>query len=197
MGGIINVITKDPALVPRFSADVFGTTWNEWNADIGMRMGKGRVRELLGVNLFRYNDPRDINNDGFTDVALQERVSIFNKFNLQRPAHRRASLAARYVHEDRRGGQLQWTDADKGSDRIYGESINTERWEPIASTNCRRTNGCSRSSPSMAMSRILVRQGVIPRTAARFLLAGPLGARIRSAAWSARGYCLSFHLLRR
>ncbi len=131
MGGIINVITKDPALAPRFSADVFGTTWNEWNADIGMRMGKGRVRDLLGVNLFRYNDPRDINNDGFTDVTLQERVSIFNKFDLQRPAHRRASLAARYVHEDRWGGQLQWTDADKGSDRIYGESINTERWELI------------------------------------------------------------------
>jgi outer membrane receptor for ferrienterochelin and colicins len=125
------VITKDPALAPRFSADVFGTTWNEWNADIGMRMGKGRVRDLLGVNLFRYNDPRDINNDGFTDVTLQERVSIFNKLDLQRPAHRRASLAARYVHEDRWGGQMQWTDADKGSDRIYGESVNTERWELI------------------------------------------------------------------
>lgn len=131
MGGIINVITKDPVLAPRFSADVFGTAWNEWNADLGMRFGTGRLRDLLGVNLFRYNDPRDINNDGFTDVTLQERISIFNKVDLQRKEHRLASLAARYVTEDRWGGQLQWTDADKGSDRIYGESINTGRWELI------------------------------------------------------------------
>lgn len=131
MGGIINVITKDPALAPRISADIFGTTWNEWNADLGMRLGKGRVRDLLGVNLFRYNDPRDINDDGFTDVTLQERVSIFNKFDLRRKERRLASLAGRYVTEDRWGGQLHWTDADKGSDRIYGESINTERWELI------------------------------------------------------------------
>jgi outer membrane receptor for ferrienterochelin and colicins len=131
MGGIINVITKDPALAPKVSADIFSTTWNEWNADLGMRLGKGRTRDILGVNLFRYNDPRDINDDGFTDVTLQERVSLFNKFDLQRAEHRLASLAARYVIEDRWGGQLQWTDADKGSDRIYGESINTERWELI------------------------------------------------------------------
>lgn len=131
MGGIINVITKDPALAPAISADIFGTTWNEWNADLGVRLGKGRTRDLLGVNLFRYNDPRDINRDGFTDVTLQERVSLFNKIDLQRKEHRLASLAARYVTEDRWGGQMQWTDADKGSDHVYGESINTERWELI------------------------------------------------------------------
>lgn len=131
MGGIINVITKDPVLAPELSADIFGTTWSEWNADLGIRLGKGRTRDLLGVNLFRYNDPRDINADGFTDVALQERVSLFNKFDLQRRDRRVAALAARYVTEDRWGGQMQWTDADKGGDRIYGESIRTERWELI------------------------------------------------------------------
>ncbi|MBK7752534.1 MAG: TonB-dependent receptor [Flavobacteriales bacterium] len=131
MGGIINVITKDPVLAPRFSADLFGTTWNEWNGDLGLGMGKGRARDLLGVNIFRYNDPRDRNADGFTDVTLQERISIFNKFDLQRADHRLASLAARYVTEDRWGGQMEWTEADKGSDKIYGESIHTERWELI------------------------------------------------------------------
>ncbi|MBL0044640.1 MAG: TonB-dependent receptor plug domain-containing protein [Flavobacteriales bacterium] len=153
MGGIINVITKDPVLAPRFSADVFGTTWNEWNADLGMRLGKGRARDLLGVNLFRYNDPRDINNDGFTDVTLQERVSVFNKFDLQRPQHRLASLAARYVTEDRWGGQLQWTDADKGSDRVYGESINTVRYELIGQYQLPLRERASRSSLSTATSR--------------------------------------------
>ena len=131
MGGIINVITKDPVLAPELSADIFGTTWSEWNADLGIRLGKGRTRDLLGVNLFRYNDPRDINADGFTDVTLQERVSLFNKFDLQRRDRRAAGLAARYVTEDRWGGQMQWTDADKGGDRVYGESISTERWELI------------------------------------------------------------------
>ncbi|HEY0977590.1 MAG TPA: TonB-dependent receptor [Flavobacteriales bacterium] len=131
MGGLINVITKDPALAPQASVDLMTTSWLEHNADIGLRLGQGRVNDLVGINVFDYSDPRDRNADGFTDVTLQRRVSVFNTIRLQRPQHRLASLAARYVHEDRWGGQLDWTSAHAGSDSIYGESINTKRWELI------------------------------------------------------------------
>jgi outer membrane receptor for ferrienterochelin and colicins len=33
------------------------------------------------------------------------------------------------VNENRWGGQMNWTEADRGGDQIYGESILTERWE--------------------------------------------------------------------
>jgi len=131
MGGIINVITKDPVLAPSASADVMGTTWGELNADVGVRLGREKVNDLLGVNVFNYGSPRDGNNDGFTDVTLQQRISVFNKLALRRPERRVASMAARYVHEDRWGGQMDWTPAFAGGDSIYGETIRTDRWEAI------------------------------------------------------------------
>ncbi len=131
MGGIINVITKDPVLAPLVAADVMGSSWGELNADVGVRIGKKKVNDLLGVNLFHYGSPRDENHDGFTDVTLQERVSVFNKVALRRPERKVASLAVRYVYEDRWGGQMEWTPAFAGGDSLYGETIRTGRWEAI------------------------------------------------------------------
>lgn len=131
MGGIINVITKDPVLAPRLSVEAMTTSWQEHSLDLGARFRHGKVNDLLGVNVFHYDDPRDRNGDGFTDVTLQQRVSIFNKIAVQRRERRVANLAGRYVHEDRWGGQMAWTPAFAGGDSIYGESIATRRWELI------------------------------------------------------------------
>lgn len=131
MGGIINVVTKDPAIAPRLSAEVMTTGWNEHSADAGLRMGRGVARGILGVNSYWYDQPRDGNGDGFTDLPLQKRASVFSKWTFNRAGHRRASIAGRYVHEDRWGGQMNWTPRFAGSDSIYGESIGTRRWELI------------------------------------------------------------------
>lgn len=131
MGGIINVITKDPAIAPRLSAELMTTGWAEHSADMGLRMGKGPASGLLGVNTYWYDHPRDRNGDGFTDLTLQKRASIFSKWGFRRTEQRRASLAARYVQEDRWGGQMEWSPEFAGTDSIYGESIGTRRWELI------------------------------------------------------------------
>jgi outer membrane receptor for ferrienterochelin and colicins len=131
MGGIVNVITKDPVSAPRASVDLMATSWRELNADVGVRLAGRKVSDLIGVNVFNYTDPRDDNGDGFTDVTLQERISIFNKIALRRPDRKVASLAARYVNEERWGGQMDWTSAFAGGDSIYGETIRTRRWEVI------------------------------------------------------------------
>lgn len=131
MGGIINVITKDPVLAPRAAVDLMATSWGELNGDIGLRLGRKKVNDLLGVNVFNYTDPRDGNGDGFTDITIQKRVSIFNKLALRRPDRRVASLAARYVDEDRWGGQMNWEPRFAGGDSLYGETIRTRRWELI------------------------------------------------------------------
>lgn len=131
MGGIINVITKDPALAPRISLDLMTNSWQEHNADVGFALGKGRLRSLTGINAFLYDAPRDDNGDGFTDLTLQKRISIFEKLKLRRPDKRLASLAMRVVGEDRWGGQMDWAPAFAGSDSIYGETIATRRWELI------------------------------------------------------------------
>jgi len=131
MGGVINVITKNPAQAPAFSIDVFGTSWREYNIDAALKFGGKKLQSLLGVNYFNYQHPLDHNNDGFTDVTLQNRISIFNKWNFVRKDKRVASLAARFVNEDRWGGQMNWNKEFRGSDSIYGESIYTRRWELI------------------------------------------------------------------
>lgn len=87
---------------------------------------------LIGANAYWYDTPSDINNDGFTDVTLQKRISGFNKINFIRKENREASIAARYVYEDRWGGQMNWDKNFRGGDSIYGESIFTNRAEVIA-----------------------------------------------------------------
>ncbi|MCO5240800.1 MAG: TonB-dependent receptor [Chitinophagaceae bacterium] len=91
----------------------------------------GKITGLAGINYFNYDHPLDKNKDGFTDVTLQDRVSLFNKWNLERKDNRVASLALRYVTENRWGGQMEWNKTWRGSDSVYGESIYTGRWELI------------------------------------------------------------------
>lgn len=131
MGGIINVITKAPVKAPTISVDLFATSWKEYSADASVKMRLGNSYNLLGINYFNYSTPIDKNKDYFTDVTLQNRISVFDKWSLTRRYNRIASIAGRYVWEDRWGGQLNWSPAYKGSDSIYGETIATRRWEVI------------------------------------------------------------------
>jgi outer membrane receptor for ferrienterochelin and colicins len=130
VGGLINVITKKPSNAPIVSADVFGTTWGEINSDLGLKFNAGsKAQSLVGINYFNYQNPIDKNGDNFTDVTLQNRISVFNKWSFDRKDNRVFSLAARYVYEDRWGGDINWRKEFRGGDSIYGESIYTKRWE--------------------------------------------------------------------
>jgi outer membrane receptor for ferrienterochelin and colicins len=131
MGGIINVITKIPSRAPVLSADTFVTSWGELSMDGAVKFNVGKAASLLGVNYFNYNHRADKNGDNFTDVTQQNRISVFNKWNFERPEGRVFSLAGRYVYEDRWGGELNWSKRWRGSDSIYGESIYTRRAELI------------------------------------------------------------------
>ncbi|RIW14454.1 TonB-dependent receptor [Algoriphagus lacus] len=130
VGGLINVITKRTEIAPALAADAFVTGWGEINADLGVKSSWGKsIQSLTGANVFWYDNPIDNNEDGFTDLTLQKRFSLFQKFQIKRKAGREFSLAGRYVTEDRWGGQMDWTEAYRGGDQIYGESIKTRRWE--------------------------------------------------------------------
>src|SRR5690606_20656353 len=87
------------------------------------------VQSLLGANYFNYQNPIDNNNDHFTDVTLQHRISLFNKWNFERNENRVFSFAARYIYEDRWGGEMNWAVPYRGGNEVYGESIYTKRWE--------------------------------------------------------------------
>ena len=130
VGGIINIITKKPINGLSLSLDSFSSSWGELNSDIGLHYDLGsKLQGLLGINHFVYQNPIDNNGDGFTDLTLQNRFSLFNKINFLRDDKPIFNLAVRYVYEDRWGGEINWKPSDRGSDLIYAESIYTNRWE--------------------------------------------------------------------
>jgi outer membrane receptor for ferrienterochelin and colicins len=158
VGGVINIITKEPGSVPKFKVDAFGTSVGEYNLDVASGLKVKKASTLFGVNYFNYNQKRDINNDNFTDVTLQNRISLFNKWSFYRPSGKNFSLAGRYVNENRWGGELQWTDQHRGSDQIYGESIYTNRAELIGNYQLNTKNtGLHRLLVQLSFAGFLLR----------------------------------------
>ena len=130
VGGIINIITKKTTNAPVLSTDILGSSWGEINTDISFRYGASeKIEGILGINYFNFQNSIDNNKDGFTDLTLQNRVSVFNKINIDRKDNKVFTIAGRYVYEDRWGGEIDWERKFRGSNIKYGESIYTNRWE--------------------------------------------------------------------
>ena len=124
IGGVINLITKLPENAYNFSIEAFTSSWGELNVDLGTKYNLKNSQGLIGINYFNYSNPIDNNGDGFTDLTLQHRVSIFNKISTKSN-----TLAFRYFYEDRWGGQMNWNSSFRGGNEVYGESIYTSRFE--------------------------------------------------------------------
>jgi len=130
VGGLINIITKKPENAPALVADVFSTSWGEINTDLGIKLKAGKRADILtGINYFNYTNKIDHNGDNFTDVALQDRISVFQKWSFKRKENRLFSLAGRYNYEDRWGGDISWDRSYRAGSERYAESIYTNRWE--------------------------------------------------------------------
>lgn len=144
VGGIINIITKKPESAPKLTTDTFGTSWGEVNLDVGLRYNiSEKVDGLLGVNYFNFQNRIDNNGDNFTDLTLQNRISLFNKVNIKRKSNKVFTIAGRYVYEDRWGGELDWEREFRGGNQIYGESIYTNRWETFGTYELPTTENLS------------------------------------------------------
>ena len=74
---------KLPEYSPRFFSDIYGTSWQEFNGDLGFtgKINKN-INFLTGINGYIYDNPVDNNKDNFTDVTQQKRFSLFQKFFL-------------------------------------------------------------------------------------------------------------------
>lgn len=130
VGGLINIITKKTASSPIFSSDIFATSWGEVNSDLAYKFQLGnKLESTIGLNYFVFQNKVDNNIDGFTDMTLQNRISVFNKWTIRRKYNRVFNFAGRFINEDRWGGDLNWSKKFRGGDSIYGESIYTKRWE--------------------------------------------------------------------
>jgi len=131
VAGLINVITKRTDKAPKYFADMFGTGMGDNNLDLGWSLKRKNWSTLTGFNFASSPIKWDKNNDHFTDMALYNRFSIFNKITYRSSPGKESTIALRYYHEDRYGGDLNFNQSMRGSDSIYGESIYTDRIELI------------------------------------------------------------------
>lgn len=135
VGGVINIITKSPGIMPLVDVEIYGNTHHEFRTDVALAPTlNNRTATSLSMNLYTNQLKMDFNEDNFTDIPLTKRISLFNKWTFQNKNQKQVfSFAARYYNEDRFGGELNWNENFKGSDSVYGEFIGTERIEIIGS----------------------------------------------------------------
>ena len=133
VGGVINIITKSPSDKTEFELDIKATSHEQYNGSIAFlpKISK-KISSIFGVDYCYNQRMYDDNNDNFTDFTLNNRLSIFNKWQFKNKKNQDAlNFAIRFYNEKRFGGTLQWDKAYLGSDSIYGEHIKTDRLELI------------------------------------------------------------------
>lgn len=130
LGGVVNIITKNPALTPALSADVYAKSTEEGSINIAYSPKFGRFEGFVSGNILRLENYFDENGDNFNDLVKQSRVSLFGKGTLMgKNLEPRLNVATKFYSENRTGGLRQFSDNLRGSDQIYGESIYTNRFE--------------------------------------------------------------------
>ncbi len=130
LGGVVNIITKNPANTPSFSADIYTKSTREGNVNLAASPKVGRFKSFISGNLGRMEHYFDDNGDGFNDVPKRSQMGIFGKGTLEgNNGEQRLNIAAKFYDENRTGGTKDYSDAVRGSDQIYGESIYTRRAE--------------------------------------------------------------------
>lgn len=112
LGGQINVEYKKPKTMDLFSTNLFVSDAGRYEANAD---ASWHVNDKLSTGLFvHYSNDKvqhDKNKDGFLDSPLKEQVNIMNRWAYNSGRYV-AQYGARYLHENRTGGQATKHHAD-------------------------------------------------------------------------------------
>lgn len=132
LGGVVNVITKDPSNTPSFLSDVYMQSTREGSVSLAAAPEAGRFEGFVSGNALRMEHFIDDNGDGFADTPRRSRISLFGKGTLAGPEGGEVlGVATKFYGENRTGGPRAFRDDLRGSDAVYGESIYTRRAEAM------------------------------------------------------------------
>ncbi len=129
IAGVINIKTKNASNAPRFAANVCLNSMLSANADISASFKLKRASSFVTFTGESSNYRWDLDKDNFTDVPLINRASFYNKWNFNRQQSRVASIYARYIFEDRIGGENVSVKRLRGSAYYYSEQIRTHQYQ--------------------------------------------------------------------
>lgn len=131
VAGVVNVMTRDPSDMPRVELKADHNTHGQTQAQATFRpdLGSDSLHTFFSVDHSRSDRRVDENGDGFTDFPLEDRLSLFNKWSWTGAKGGKGGVALRHYREERFGGVMDWQPDDKGTEKAYGESIETRRTE--------------------------------------------------------------------
>lgn len=133
MGGVINIITKNPSGAPVFDISSTTSTHSEHNLDFSLVPKVGKSPTMLSGSIYVQDRFIDGNGDNFADITQNVRISLFNKWEIYRPSGKKFNIVGKYYFEDRMGGTSSFNRDLRGSTSVYGESIYTNRFELFGS----------------------------------------------------------------
>lgn len=129
IAGVINIKTIQPQNAPKFTANVWLSSYAELNSDFTLGYKLGRATSLLTVSTENFNTRWDIDKDGFTDIPLHNRLQVFNKWSIEGKKANVATAYVRYLYSDRFGGEKNMPTSWRGSSKNYGEAVTTHQWQ--------------------------------------------------------------------
>jgi outer membrane receptor for ferrienterochelin and colicins len=138
ISGQINVETKTPADGPQAFGNAYVNSFGERQFNAYATQRGERVQNLLAAHVVLPADRIDRDGDGFLDLPLLQRFSIYDRLQIGDPelAGWSASAGFRFVREERLGGQSTYRpDRHEGSGEVYGQVVRfsqPEFWSRVA-----------------------------------------------------------------
>ncbi|HWB64191.1 MAG TPA: TonB-dependent receptor [Chitinophagales bacterium] len=129
IGGVVNIITKNPVKTASLSIDASLTSKLEDNLDLTGAFVAKKVSALFSANIENMNYRWDIDGNGFTDIPLTNRANFYNKWSIRRKDEKMANIYARGLFEDRFGGDITTPGRLVGSGIYYTQWIRTYQWQ--------------------------------------------------------------------
>ena len=131
MGGVINIVTVDPSDSPAISSRISSSTHSENDLNFSASKQFKKFSTLISTSYYSQSQFIDQNNDLFADITKDNRLSVFNKWKFNRKNDQDFNFAVKLYMEDRMGGTENYSHSIRGDNRIYGESIFTDRIEVL------------------------------------------------------------------
>lgn len=140
MSGQINVETKEPDNTDRVFLNTYINNFSEKHFNANYAIKHGKWSNLTAFHSVQPANKIDRDNDNFLDLPLLTRYMVFNKWKYGNDKNWgwNSLIGFRYVNEQRIGGQTFFDNkTDKGSTKVYGQTVNINQPELYTKTGYR------------------------------------------------------------
>ena len=140
MVGQITIFPREGGTAEPLTADVLINSFGEKHLNAAIATDKKRWTNYLALNTSQPGGKWDRDKDNFLDLPLITRYVVNDKWRFRKENENglSAMIGARYVNEDRIGGQKNFNpDTDKGTTNAYGQPVHFYQPEVYTKTGYR------------------------------------------------------------